>query len=117
MLLLIGRPYVPANGLVIVHELIHGKGVPEEEVVKLFDQKYRGQKWENWQVHIDLLTKNSDLWLTDGVMNDMVRILTTLQSSGNGVIFTDTYYYTKLMQLRSDYPTKQDKFNYKEVQK
>ena len=44
MLLLIGRPYVPANGLVIVHELIHGKGVPEEEVVKLFDQKYRGQK-------------------------------------------------------------------------
>ena len=56
MWLLIGRPYMPANRLASVNELIHGKGVPEEEVINRFDQKYR---------------------------------------------FTDTYFYTKMMQLRS----------------
>ena len=48
-------------------------------------------------------------------MNGLIRILTTCQSKGNGVIFTDTYFYTKLMQLRKDDPKNQGKFNYQEV--
>ena len=115
--LLIVRPYVPANRLVILHELIHGKEVLEEEVIQLFDQKIQRTEVRRLTGPYRPLNKNSDMWLTDGVMNGLVRILTTLQSSGNGVIFTDTYYYTKLMQLRSDDPTKQGKFNCKEVKK
>ena len=63
MWLLIGRPYVPANRLVIVHELIHGEGVPEEEVIKLFDQKI--QRTEVRRLtgpYRPLDKKNSDLW-------------------------------------------------------
>ena len=62
MWLLIGRPYVPANRLVIVHELIHGKGVHEEEVIELFDQKMQRTKVRRLTGPYQPLDKeNSDL--------------------------------------------------------
>ena len=116
MWLLIGRPYVHTKGLVIIHDLIHGEGAPEEEVIKLFDQKIQRKEVRRLKgPYRPVGKKNNDLWLSDGIMNGLVRILTTCQSKGNGVIFTDTYFYTKLMQLRRDDPKNQGKFNYQEV--